>query len=75
MKKELGDQWGPSLFAVAVNKEAPAVDRVRALDLMQLHGTAPSDELLIGLTRDANAEVRAKAVYLLGICGTRRFVV
>jgi putative membrane-bound dehydrogenase-like protein len=70
VKKELGDQWGPSLFAVAVNKQASAVDRVRALDLMQLSGTAPSDELLIGLTRDASAEVRAKAVYLLGIHAT-----
>jgi putative heme-binding domain-containing protein len=53
VKKELGDQWGPSLF-----------------DLMQLYGTEPSDELLIGLTRDANAEVRGKAVYLLGIHAT-----
>ncbi len=67
VKQELGDQWGPSLVAVAVNDKAASDDRTRAVDLMQLYGPAPSNELLVQLSADADAKVRAKATYLLGI--------
>lgn len=67
VKKEVGDSWGTSLAAIAGNSQSPAQDRVRALDLMQLYSPAPSVTLLLGLTKDANAEVRAKAAYLLGV--------
>ncbi|MGD9723204.1 MAG: HEAT repeat domain-containing protein [Pirellulales bacterium] len=66
-KQQLGDQWGPSLQAVAVNGQADAADRVRALDLMQLLGPPPANGLLVQLSHDGDAQVRAKAVYLLGI--------
>src|SRR6185295_13898431 len=66
VKKKVGDQWGPALVAVAVNAQAPAADRVRALDLMQLFSPAPSNALLIQLSKDPSAEVRSKSAYLLG---------
>jgi len=67
VRKELGDQWGPGLFAVAVNPAAPAIDRVRALELMQLSGLASSDELLIGISKDKSPAVRAKAAYQMAL--------
>lgn len=67
VQKELGDQWGPGLVAVAVNAKAAPADRVRALDLMQLFSPQPAGELLVQLSKDENAEVRSKATYLLGI--------
>ena len=70
VKKELGDQWGPALFAVAINADNPPRDRVRALDLMQLYGAGPADELLINVSKDKSPEVRAKATYLMGIHAT-----
>ncbi len=70
VKKQLGDAWGPGLVAMAVNAQAPAADRVRALDLMQLFSPEPANTLLVQLTGDNNADVRAKATYLLGIHAT-----
>jgi putative heme-binding domain-containing protein len=67
VQAELGDQWGPALVAVAVNDQAESRDRVRALDLMQLYGPAPANDLLVQLSRDADVPVRAKATYLLGL--------
>ena len=67
VKKEMGDQWGPSLVAVAVNQKAAGRDRVRSLDLMQLFAPAPSNGLLVRLLDDKDLQVRAKATYLLGI--------
>ena len=70
VKQQTGDQWGPGLGAVAVNTQAPPADRVRALDLMQLFSPAPSTTLLMQLSQDSSADVRAKATYLLGIHAT-----
>jgi putative heme-binding domain-containing protein len=67
VKQELGDQWGPSLLAVADNSKAASSDRTRALDLMQLFGPAPANDLLVRLSSDDDANVRAKATYLMGI--------
>ena len=67
VKQEMGEQWGPSLTAVAVNPKAASSDRTRALDLLQLFGPAPANDLLLQLSSDADSQVRAKAVYLLGI--------
>ncbi len=64
---EAGAQWGPGLAAVAVNTQASAKDRTRALDLMQLFSPPPANALLLQLSQDAEADVRAKATYLLGI--------
>jgi putative heme-binding domain-containing protein len=69
-QQEAGAQWGPGLVAVAVNTQAPAHDRTRALDLMQLFSPPPANALLLQLSQDAEADVRAKAAYLLGIHAT-----
>jgi len=39
---------------------------VRALDVLSVHGPAPSEALLIALATDPEADVRARAVSLLG---------
>jgi putative heme-binding domain-containing protein len=70
VKNELGDEWGPALRAVAINRQAPAQSRVRALDLMQLYSPAPPAELLVNLSHDENVRVRSKATYLMGIHAT-----
>jgi len=67
LKKEIGDQWGPGLVATVMSPAADAHDRVRALDLMQVYGPAPAEELLLSLSKDASPEVRAKVAYLFGI--------
>ncbi|MEX0978605.1 MAG: HEAT repeat domain-containing protein, partial [Pirellulales bacterium] len=70
VKKQLGNEWGPALEAVAVNDQASARDRVRALDLMQLYSPPPAVDLLIAMSQDKEAQVRSKATYLLGIHST-----
>jgi putative membrane-bound dehydrogenase-like protein len=67
VRQELGDQWGPNLFAVAVNRDAAPADRVRALELMELSNVPSSDELLIGISKDPSPAVRAKAAYQMGL--------
>ncbi|HEX3725718.1 MAG TPA: HEAT repeat domain-containing protein [Pirellulales bacterium] len=67
VKKEMGDAWGTSLQAVAVNPQASGDDRARALDLLQRYSPPPSSDLLVQLSSDADAAVRAKATYLLGV--------
>jgi putative heme-binding domain-containing protein len=70
VKKETGDAWGPSLVAIAINAKAPSSDRVRALNLMELFSPVPANTLLVQLSHDEDAPVRAKATYLLGIHAT-----
>ncbi len=67
VKQELGDEWGPSLVAVAVNEKADPRRRVRALDLMQWFGPEPAVDMLVDLSHDDSPKVRAKATYLMGI--------
>jgi len=69
-KAQVGDAWGPGLVAVAVNTQADAAQRVRALDLLQLFSPAPATDMLVTLSRDAHVDVRSKATYLLGIHAT-----
>jgi putative heme-binding domain-containing protein len=67
VQQEMGDDWGPQLVKVAEDTRYPAADRTRALDLMQLVGPFPSQDLLLGLSLDAEPAVRAKCAYLMGI--------
>ena len=69
LKREIGDQWGPRLAAIASDRAAPADDRRQALDLLQLFGPVPDAELVLRLSQDPNVVVRAKATYLLGLTG------
>ena len=65
--KKLGDRWGSLLEAVAVNGRNQPAYRTRALDLMQLFGPPPTNKLLIQLSAEGSAEVRAKAVEQMGL--------
>ncbi len=67
LQQELGDQWGPQLVGVAQSTANPTEYRLRALDVMQLFGPAPSAELLTELSADKNEIVRSKAAALLGL--------
>ena len=67
LKQEIdADVWKEQLTNVARNGLNPPNYRVRALNVMQMFGPAPDDDLLIELSGDSEAEVRALAVGLLG---------
>ena len=67
VKEKVGDKWDPEITAVAQQVKNRVEYRLRALELMHLYGPTPTSDLLIELSRDANAEVRAKSAYLMGI--------
>jgi len=67
LKSTLGADWGENLAGVARSSANPEWYRTRALDLMQLFGPAPSEQLLIELAKEKNENVRAKAATLMGI--------
>lgn len=67
VKRELGDAWAPQLLSLVKDDRYSADDRCRALDLMQLVGPSPQTSLLLELSTDAEAVVRAKAIDLMGI--------
>ena len=72
IKKELGDQWNELVAGVAYSTDNPPHYRTRAMDLMQLFGPVPSEDLLIELAESDAPAVRAKAAFLLGLhAGTR----
>ncbi len=67
IKNELGDQWGQLVAGVAYSDDNPAHYRTRAMDLMQLFGPVPSDELLVELSEAQSEAVRARAASMMGI--------
>jgi putative heme-binding domain-containing protein len=67
LKDELGGQWEKLLIGVASSTVNPPQYRIRALDLMQLFGPPPSQDLLVVLSQDKSELVRAKAAELMGL--------
>ncbi len=67
VKQQLGDSWDKEIVKWADNPASDSVDRCRALDLMQLFGPFPSGAQLARLGGDPDAQVRAKAAYLMGL--------
>ncbi|MEM9644193.1 MAG: HEAT repeat domain-containing protein [Planctomycetota bacterium] len=67
IKRELGDDWGAQVAGVAYSDDNPPHYRVRAMNLMELFGPTPNEELLIQLSKAAAEPVRAKAATLLGL--------
>jgi putative heme-binding domain-containing protein len=67
VKKKLGANWEQELVALAENVKAPLTERIRALELLQLFGPAPNKALLIKVSKDRQAPLRAKAAYLMGL--------
>ncbi|MEM9826599.1 MAG: c-type cytochrome [Planctomycetota bacterium] len=67
IKRDLGAQWGQMVAGVAYSDDNPPHYRTRALDLMQMFGPVPSDEVLIELSASRNETVRAKCAALMGL--------
>ncbi|MEZ6086471.1 MAG: HEAT repeat domain-containing protein [Pirellulaceae bacterium] len=67
IQKELGDQWGELVAGVAYSDENPPHYRVRALNLMQLFGPLPSEDLLLELSKANSEAVRVKAAEVMGL--------
>jgi putative heme-binding domain-containing protein len=67
LKQQIGTPWGELVAGVAYSDDNPPHYRLRALDLMQLFGPAPSPELLMELSQTGNEAVRAKVARLMGL--------
>ncbi|WP_456237825.1 DUF7133 domain-containing protein [Novipirellula artificiosorum] len=67
IKRELGNEWASLVAGVAYSEDNPSNYRVRALDLMELYGPVPSEELIIELSRAPSEAVRARAATAMGL--------
>jgi len=67
IKKELGNSWSELVAGVAYSDDNPPHYRTRAMDLMQLFGPVPSEDLLIELSESPTEAVRVKSAYLMGL--------
>ena len=70
-KVDLGDRWANGLEALARDRAAQGDDRAQAVYVLQRHGPAPSVPLLADLMREADADVRAAAVFAAGVQGSK----
>jgi putative heme-binding domain-containing protein len=67
IKRELGDKWGQLVAGVAYSDDNPSHYRTRAMDLMQLFGPVPSEDLILELSQAQNGNVRMRAAKLMGL--------
>jgi len=67
IKEELGEAWDKLVAGVAYSDDNPPHYRTRAMELMQLFGPVPSEELLIELSQAPSEAVRARAAMMLGL--------
>ncbi|MEM9588920.1 MAG: c-type cytochrome, partial [Planctomycetota bacterium] len=72
IKSELGDDWDKQVAGVAYSNDNPPHYRVRAMDLMQLFGPMPSEELMLELSQAPSELVRARAASLLALHSSKR---
>ncbi|HEY2934011.1 MAG TPA: hypothetical protein VGK99_19905 [Acidobacteriota bacterium] len=70
LQNRLGPAWKKGLVDEVKNAHSEPEKRVRALELLQVHGPAPDEELLISLGKDAQWEMRAASTYYLGLHST-----
>lgn len=69
IKAKVGPDWRQQLEALAVKPNAPAPHRLRAIRLLSENYSALSDEFVSTLSQDPHPEIRAQAVWLLGLRG------
>jgi len=67
LRLKMDEDFSKQVQSVAVTNANRPRHRIRALDLMQLVGPAPSNTLLVTLSKDASAELRAKTADLMGL--------
>jgi putative heme-binding domain-containing protein len=63
---EAGENWAPELWAILRDTEREPIDRIRALELLQVHGPRPTLEETAALLDSDAPLVRAAAAGLLG---------
>ncbi len=71
IRGKLGNDWNKQVAGVAYSEDNPPSYRIRALNLMQMYGPAPSEELLVELSRTENEAVRRRATMQLGLSPSR----
>lgn len=59
--------WAEGLREIARSSDADPMDRVRALELLEVHGPGLQQELLVALGEDEPWQVRAASTYYLGL--------
>jgi putative heme-binding domain-containing protein len=69
LRQQIGGDWSARLTAIAQTVQMTPADRTKALSLLSAHGPPPSKALLMQLSRDGSAEVRAKTADLLALHG------
>ena len=67
LKQEMGSAWKSTLLGLALSDQNPSSYRIRALDVMQLFGPVPSEELLGQLATSKDERVRAKTAQMLAL--------
>jgi len=67
IKIQLGDYWSQGLYEIANDSDRDTQHRCRALTLLQQFGPTPDASTLITLSQDTSHQVRATAVFLLGM--------
>lgn len=72
IRSKLGNEWNRQVAGVAYSEDNPPAYRVRAMNLMQMYGPVPSDELLVELSETENETVRRRATMQLGLSPSRR---
>jgi putative heme-binding domain-containing protein len=71
----LGAGWATGLETLARDRSAKGEDRAQAVYVLQRHGPAPPVALLSDLMREADADVRAAAVFAAGVQGPKAVAV
>lgn len=67
IRREMGEQWGKALLEEVEDRKSSPERRIRALELLQVYGPVPSEELLVSLGQDRHWDVRAASTYYLGL--------
>ncbi len=67
IKRDLGKEWGALVAGVAYSNDNPPHYRLRAMDLMQLFGPVPSDELMLELSKAPSESVRVRAASMMAV--------
>jgi putative heme-binding domain-containing protein len=71
LRTDMGsDAWEKGLKEVVRDTRAPSPQRMRALELLHVHGPGASIDFLASLREDPAWQVRAASTYYLGLHGT-----
>ncbi len=65
-KEEMGERWAVELQTLVRDGRAEVRDRVQALLILERIGPRPNADLLRPLSRDASADMRAAAIFVVG---------